>query len=228
MRWLPLSLRLAARRLARAPLFTLTAAITLTLGIGANTAVFSVVRGVLLRPLPFPSPERLVRLWGTQPERDVMRGNVSPLDFLDWAEEARTLTTLAAWTTPELPLTGEGEPERVPVAQATSSLWTLTGARAAVGRLYTTAEDRPGAARVAVLAYALWERRYGGDPAILGRTVRVAGDAYRVVGVAEPGFTGPVDGEGQAPALWVPLRIDPTTMGGVATGSPRPAGSRRG
>ncbi len=182
-------LRHALRRLAARPAFALVAVATLALGSGVTTALFSVARGVLLRPLPFERPGRLVMLWETAPERDVDRRPVAPARFRAWREQASSFTSLAGFEPWVLfNLSGkEAAPETVQAVPVTSGFFSLLGARAALGRTFAP-EEIAGDAHVAILSHALWRRRFGGDPAVLGRALSLDGEAYRVVGVMPAGF----------------------------------------
>ena len=160
-------LRFGARMLMKRPGFALTALLTLALGIGANTAVFSVVNGVLLRALPYYEPERLVMVWADHPIMQAQVGlpdfPVTAADFVDWRNQNQVFERMAAMRTSRMSLTGNGEPESVVGLRASASLFPLIGARLAVGRAFLTEEDRAGAERV-VLSHGLWQRRYGAKP----------------------------------------------------------------
>ncbi|HVE78695.1 MAG TPA: ABC transporter permease [Gemmatimonadaceae bacterium] len=194
----------AIRQLAKSPVFTAVAVVTLALGIGANTAIFSIVNGVLLRPLPYADPGRLVRVWpAVGPEQNAF----SVLNFLDWREQAtRSFSGMAAATGQTLNLTGEGEPERLRGAQVTANMFDVLGTRAVVGRTFVAGDDAAGAGRVAVLSTELWRRRFGGDSRVVGRTLRLNGEPFTVVGVAATGTGYPRTAE-----LWVPFRFDSVT-----------------
>ena len=192
--------RYAARQLRRSPAFALVAVLTLALGIGATTAIFSVVHGVLLRPLPYRAPERLVRIFSFS---DHGRGSVSPLDFADWRDQARSFEGIAAISDVTLTLTARGaEPERLDGASVSANLFSVLGVRPTVGRAFAPGEDAPGAARVAVLSEELWRRRFGADPAVPGRTVLLDGESYTVVGVLPRGTGYPADAD-----VWTPIDL---------------------
>ncbi|HZI14657.1 MAG TPA: ABC transporter permease, partial [Myxococcus sp.] len=194
-------LRYALRTLGRQWLFTVTAVLTLALGIGANTATFSLVDAVLLRPLPYAVPEQLVVVWGEHP--NVHRETASLPDFNDWRAGGSAFSELAALAFTSLNLSGDGEPERVPAVRATSNFFTLFGVAPVLGRGFLPEEERQGAAPVVVLGHGLWQRRFGGRADVLGRTVTVDGLPTTVVGVAAPGFHVLADAE-----AWVPLTTD--------------------
>jgi predicted permease len=190
----------ALRRLRQAPGFTLIAVATLALGIGANSAIFSVVNAVLLKPLPFEEPDRLVRVSQT------WKGNsavYSPANFLDTAGAASSFESLAAHDGGGFTLTEGGAPARVDGATVSASFFEVLRARPVLGRGFLAEENEPGKHRVAVLGHALWRARFGGDPGIIGRTIQIDRESYEVVGVAPPGFAYPVGSE-----LWTPLQYD--------------------
>jgi putative ABC transport system permease protein len=192
----------ALRQMWKAPVFTLIAVLTLALGIGATTAIFSVVDAVVLRPLPFPEPDRLMRLWEKNPQTDQF--SVSDPNFLDWRQANRSFVDMAAirFTTPSL--VGDGEPVRLTAAAVTASLFPVLGAKPALGRTFLPEEDRPGGAtQVAVLSHRLWQSRFGADPGIVGRSLRLEGRSYTVIGVMPAGFAFPAWAE-----LWIPLAPD--------------------
>ncbi len=194
-------LRYGVRALRRSPMFAAVAILTLALGIGANTAIFSVVDAVLLRPLPFHQPERLVNLWGSYPASG--RTSTSLPDFRDWRAQLTTLRDVSAFTGTAYNLTGRGEPERVQGVAATATFFRTFGAKPALGRFFADGEDRDNAERVVVLGHGLWMRHFGGRPNVLGETVTLNGVARTVVGVAPEGFR-----VGGAAELWVPFNLD--------------------
>jgi putative ABC transport system permease protein len=179
-------LRYGARMLTKSPGFTTAVVLTLALGIGANTAIFSVVRSVLLKALPYPEPERLVVL----DEFHVRNGpqSVSWMDFLDWREQTGEFEALAAYCQAPFSLTGRGEPMLLSAGEVSAPFFSLLGAKPLLGRTFTPDEDRAGAARTTVLGYELWRDRFDSNPAVIGQTVVLSGAAYTVVGVMPPGF----------------------------------------
>ena len=179
-------LRYGLRAMRRAPGFAAAAVLTLALGIGANTAVFSVVNGVLLKSLPYPEPERLVALTETSKETRVMA--VAYPDYLDWRAAQGVFENLAARMPAGGVLTGDGEPERVTGRLVTASFFKTLGVSPAAGRFFTDEEDRPGAERVMVLSHGLWRSRFGEDPRVVGRGVTYNGESWTVVGVAPAGL----------------------------------------
>ncbi|HET7294025.1 MAG TPA: ABC transporter permease [Vicinamibacteria bacterium] len=203
-------LRHAARGLVRAPGFAGVAILTLALGIGANTAVFSLVQGLLLRPLPYPEAERLVQVFQTEPDNP--KRPVAPANFLDWRRDSRSFDGLAAFTVRRRNLLGE-VPEQVEVASVSASFLRVLGLRPGLGRDFG-AEDRPEA----VLGHALWQRAFGGDPGVLGRTLRLDESAYEIVGVLPAGPAFPVEAQvltrapRDIPEVGVPIEVDVTQL----------------
>ncbi len=196
-------LRFGLRMLLKNPGFTLIATLTLALGIGANTAIFSVVNALMLRPLSYPHPERLV--WVDEASKTRPNNLVFGAHFLDWREQCQTLEGIAAYSNWERTLTGAGEPERVVCGEATENFFPLLGAQSfAGGRNFTAAEDKPGAERVVILSHELWQRRYNGDPDVVGRSVALDEESYTIIGVLPADFRyfRPFD-------LWTPLKLNP-------------------
>src|SRR5574338_644844 len=198
-------LRPVLRRLGRTPGFTAVSIITLGLGIGGTTAAFSVVNAVLLRPLPYHDPERLVQLWHTAPGIGIPQVEQSDASYIQYHDKAtRSFQSVASYQSSSASLTGGQEPERVAAANVTASFFPTLGISATLGRVFNEDEDRRGAPRVVVLSDALWRRRYGGDPAIIGTTIQVDGVAHEVTGVMPASFHFP-DATTQ---LWRPMGID--------------------
>ncbi len=194
-------IRYALRSLRHHPVFTLTAVLTLALGIGANTAIFSAVNSVLLRPLPYPEPDRLVTIWGFHPS--IGRESASLPDFLDWRRDARSFSGMMAWANTQFTVTGTGEPEVVNGALVTVNYFRVLGARVPVGRDFRQEEERSGAGRVAVLSDGYWQREFGGRADAIGRRIILGGQPYTIVGVGAvgPALPDPVD-------VWAPLTTD--------------------
>jgi putative ABC transport system permease protein len=182
-------LRFALRLLWRHRAFTVVAACTLALGIGANTAVFSLVNAVLLRPLPYHQADRLAVIWEHRLDSERPTNVVSPANFLRWQERSRTFSRMAAIAESSATLTGAGEPEELSGQSVNANLFPLLGVRAAVGRTFVQDEDRPGHDAVVLLSDRLWRRRFNADPAIVGRGITLGGDSLTVVGVMPPGFS---------------------------------------
>ena len=204
--------RQALRRLAAAPGFCAVVLATLAVGIGANLAIFGVVDRLLLRPLPYPGGERVVMLWGTEPADPARRGQVSWPDVHDWRSAARAFEAVAAFDDAHLVVAGGGEPERLPAAMVSHEFFRVLGVAPAIGRAFSSDEDRPGANAVVILSDALWRRRYAADPAIVGRTIPVSGAPHEVVGVLPASFEPPPASVMEAPELYKPLgrAYDPT------------------
>src|ERR1700684_765790 len=178
-------LRYGLRTLRKNPGFTAIAVLTLALGIGANTAIFSVVNGVLLRPLPFRHPSRLV-LIAEKSSFPVI--STSRENYLDWRDQSHSFEAMEATRSGSITLTGAGEPERLNVRMATAELFPMLGINAQVGRTFLAEEDRAGGTPVALLSYGLWQRRFGGSPDIIGKTINLDLQPYTVVGILPNGF----------------------------------------
>jgi putative ABC transport system permease protein len=176
-------LRHALRGMRRQPGAAFIIVLTLALAIGANTAVFSAVHAVLIRPLPYSQPENLVMLWEKRPAEGVMNNSVSPADYLDWARLNKSFTSIAAYSESSVDLTGEGEPEKIFGASVSVPFFDVFGVRALHGRTFAAGEDIVGRHRVVVLAHALWRQRFGADPAIVSRTIMLSGIPHQVIGV---------------------------------------------
>src|ERR1700745_367340 len=205
-------LRRALRALAAAPAFTATAILSLAIGIGANTAIFSIVDGLLLRPLPYADPQRLVILWNRSPGLNITEDWFSTAQYFDIKNGHHGLEQVAIAIGGNYNLTGSGEPERVGTIRVSSSLLSLLGQRAAIGRIFVPDEDRPGRNATAILSYGTSARRFGFDPRVLGRTIILNGLPYEVVGVMPRSFSLPrevmptLDGAEQAEIL-LPLPL---------------------
>ena len=196
-------LRHAIRAMSRQPVTSLIIVLTLALAIGANTAVFSAVHTVLIRPLPYPQPENLVMLWEKREAEGNMKNPVSPADYLDWARLATSFTGMAAYTDTAADLTGEGEPEKVQAAGVSVPYFDVFGIRALHGRTFQPGEDILGRHRVVLLSHALWRQRFGGDPTVVGRSILLNGGPYQVIGVLPASAVLP-NTEAQ---LFVPLAL---------------------
>src|SRR6267378_4228242 len=189
-------IRYGVRSLLKRPGFTTIAVIALALGIGANTAIFSLVNAVLLRPLPFAEPDRLVWMWGNI-RTGSNRASVSPLDFLDYRAQTTRFEEFAASIGVPIPLnlTGNGEPERLTAAGVTGNYFQALGVKPALGRTFLLENESPGRDQVAVLSYGLWQKRFGGDPAIVNKTVTLDGKPCEVIGVMPRDFSFPLSAE---------------------------------
>ncbi|HEY1339660.1 MAG TPA: ABC transporter permease [Bryobacteraceae bacterium] len=184
-------LRYAWRTLRRTPGYTITAIVALALGIGANTAIFSVFNALLLRSLPYRDPQSLVMLWEDLSQMGFPRNTPSAGSYNDWATKIPAFDGVAAADTYDVNLTGEGEPENVGAAAVTGNTFTVFGVGAYAGRVFTPDEDRPGANRVVVLSYRLWQRRFGGERSIVGTEINLNGANHKVIGVMPPRFQFP-------------------------------------
>jgi putative ABC transport system permease protein len=199
-------LHYGARMLVKQPGFTLIAVLTLALGIGANTAIFSVVNAVLLCPLPYQTPDQLVVLWETHPQTMLRneRSNVSPANFIDWRDQSRVFEQVAALDGQRgFNLTTGGEPERIQGARVTASLFSLLGVRPCLGRSFLPEEDQAGQSRVILLSHGLWQRRFGSDPGVIGKTLSLNLSSFTVVGVMPREFNFPEEVE-----FWTPMAFN--------------------
>jgi putative ABC transport system permease protein len=211
--------RQSVRALLRAPAFSLVAVATLALGIGATAAIFAVLDGVVLRPLPYPAPDRLVSIAHPVSGTTVTAGRwgVSPGGYFFFRREAHTLAESGIYTTAFMSVQAADGSARVSAAQITSSLFSVLGSRAAVGRLLSAQDDVPNSATVAVLGYGFWQRGFGGDRSIVGKTINIEGHAVQVVGIAAKdvnlpmpsAFDSQADVSGFSVDVWVPLQLDP-------------------
>ncbi len=207
MRHLLQDFRHGVRLMRRSPGFTLAAVGTLALGIGANTAIFSMVNVMALKPLPYREPDRVAFVLGWNTERQSMRFNLSLADYADLRQQTQTLEDLAAYSYWSAIFTGGDAPERVQAYRVTANTFTLLGVPAAIGRTFTRTEGLPGGPKTIVISHGLWQRRFGGSGSIVGRLVQVDGQPYTVIGVMPRGFEFPVfNFKGD---LWAPLEFDP-------------------
>ncbi len=196
-------LRFGLRMLQKNPGFTAVAVLTLSLGIGANTAIFSVVSAILLRPLPFPDPGRLMVVWHTPPQRifpDVSRFVVSPANYLDWRSQNHVFDQMAAIGFRSLNLTGLGQPESVTAVAVSADFFSVLRVRPSAGRGFIADDDRPGRGNVVVVSHAFWQSHFGANENILGKTIKLDEQSYVVIGVMPPKFAFPSRAQ-----LWMPL-----------------------
>jgi putative ABC transport system permease protein len=194
------------RSLAAQPGYSIVVILTLAVAIGINSAIFSLVDGVLLRPLDFPDPGRLVVVWESNPQAGQPQSETSGATYLDWRQQARTLTNLGAFRHRGFTLTGAGEPERIASVEASPALFRVLGVPPVVGRVFSDEEELPGHERLAILSYGGWQRRFGGRLNVTEQTLQLDGQTFEVVGVMPKGFQfppGDLDVE-----VWSPLTLD--------------------
>ncbi len=198
------------RSIRKSPGFAAVAIATLALGIGANTAIFSIMDAVLLRPLPYPQPERLVRVWQNEPKMSERRLGTAPPEFVAYRERTRVFSSVAGYRGTNFDVTNPDHPEEIPACEATASLFSTVGIAPLIGRAFTRQEELPDAAKVVVLSYQYWMRRYTGDPHVLGTVIRLNERPYEILGVMPRGFTFPSTEAtpGAPPDLWVPLSFN--------------------
>ena len=199
-------LRYGWRMLRRSPGFTTVAVLTLAIGIGANASIFSIINTVLLRPLPFPDPNRIVLVWDTDPHRNITRSTASVAEFLDWQEQNHVFEELSAWRTWFYNLTGTGEPEQVWGVHSSGNFFRLLGVAPALGRDFRPEEERPGHEQVVIVSYGLWQRHYGGDQGIVGKSILIDDKPFTVIGVLPKDFT--LWGNSRQLDLWMPFAFD--------------------
>ncbi len=212
-------IRFGLRMLIKSPSVSIIATVALALGIGANTAIFSVVNAVLLRPLPFPNPESLVSLFETDSQRGYVRGSHSYPNFFDLRSQNTTFERVAAYHSSDYIMTGRGEPARLQGAVVTADLLQLLGVSPALGRTFLAGEDKPTeTGRVAILSHALFQKRFNGDPSLINQAITLDGISFTVIGVMPPGFEFPIQND--PVELW-------TTIAGDASGK-TPVTNQRG
>jgi predicted permease len=194
-------LRYGVRMLSKNPGFTVVAVLALALGIGANSAIFSVVNTVLLRPLPYQDPDRLVMVWEDRSKNGFPRDTPAVANYIDWRDQNQVFEGMAAIATQSFNLTGAGDPERIEGRRVSANLFALLGVRPQLGRAFLPEEDRAGGNRVVVMSHALWQRRFGSDANIIGKPLTLNGESHTVVGVMPPGFQFPSRDD----ELWAPI-----------------------
>lgn len=204
-------IRYAFRMMFRNPGFTFVALITLALGIGANTAIFSLVNGLLLRPLPYGNPDRIVMVWQDYRERTGRDKEwTSPDTFFDWRDQNHSLESISvldAW----LPTILAGEPEQIPGATVTYNIFSVLGVSPAIGRTFVAEEDKPNGRKVVILSDGLWKRRFAADRNVIGKDILINGEKYSVIGVMPPKFEFPMEPAAQ---IWTPMQVDATNSCG--------------
>jgi putative ABC transport system permease protein len=206
--------RCGLRMLRKNTGFALVAVLTLALGIGANTAIFSVIHAVLLRPLPFDQPDRIVVVLESNPSKGFPQFSVSPPNYMDWRKEASAFQYMSSVSRGHFSYTGGAEPELLSGANVAASFFFVLGAEPALGRVFLPEDDVVGKAGVVVLSYGLWERRFGSDPQVIGKSLILDGRPYRVVGVMQRGFQFP-----RGVDVWLPSEFDERSLGPGARGA---------
>ena len=202
-------IRYGIRTLAKNPSFTAVAVLTLALGIGANTVIFSAVNAVLVRPLPYKDADRLVMLWSTKP-KEGWRGQASPLDFVTWRAGSRSFRSMAAIRPCSAILTGRGEPVELMGGRISAAFFETLGIAPQLGTTFAAAEFGSGAERVVLIANGFWQERFGSDPRVIGQSIRLNDEMYTVVGVM-PGQLRATLIEG-GPRVWIPLIPSPADL----------------
>ncbi|HEX6732132.1 MAG TPA: ABC transporter permease, partial [Pyrinomonadaceae bacterium] len=198
--------RSGVRALVHSPVFTAVTVLSLALGIGANTAIFSVVNGLLLRPLPYPEPEQIVDVWHTPPQQSfpgLDRFSVSPANYLDWKAQSSSFEQMAVYSDTGLSLSTDNDPLPLIGATVSSDFFSVLRTNAMQGRIFTADEERPGHDQVVVIGHALWQRAFGANPNIIGQTLTINSRSFTVIGIMPAGFEFPREAE-----LWVPLAWD--------------------
>jgi putative ABC transport system permease protein len=205
-------LRYALRQLVKAPSFTIVAILTLALGIGACTAIFSVVNVVLLRPLDYPQPDRIVNIRETNLPQ-FPEFSVSPPNYIDWEKQTKSYEYLAAYSGARVNLTGDGEPQQLLGVKATAHYFDVFGVKPVLGRMLLPEEDAQGKNHVVVLSYPFWQRVFGGAYDVVGRAIQLNGEPYTVVGIAPAGF-----GQASKVDAWMPMAFKPDETANDARG----------
>ena len=208
-------LKQVLRRLGRAPMFTIVTLITLAAGIGANTAVFSVLEGVLLKPLPYPHPDRLVGVWHTAPGLNIPEVNMAPCTYFIYREQSRTFQDVGIYQGDSFSVTGLAEPEQVRALDVTDGILPILGIPPMLGRWFNNADNKPGSPDTVMLTYGYWRRKFGGDRSVIGRNITLDGKPHQIIGVMPQAFHF-LDWED--PALILPIQLDrnKTFLGGFS------------
>jgi len=210
--------RFGLRMLRKNPSFTIVAVLALALGIGANTAMFSVIEAVLLRPLPYRNAEEIVRVSSTWDRNGTLTSYTSsPPDFFDWRDQNRSFSSIFAYRTTEFALTGLGEAQRVPAVMATAGLFSTLQAEPMLGREFTVEENRKGADHVVILSHALWQSAFAGAPDAVGKTIQLDSESYTIIGVMPADFRFPLSSSD----AYVPIGFDASRPSRPTTISPQ-------
>jgi len=181
-------IRYVFRTLLRSPMFTIVTVVTIAIGIGANAAIFSVINGVLLKPLPYPEADRLIAVWETSPVLDLKEMELSPGDYFTFREENRTFERFGLWDNDRVSVTGLDAPEQVPALNVTADTLSALGVRPALGRWFSETDDAPQSPETVILSYGYWQRKFGGAPSAIGRSMRIDGHGCEIIGVMPAGF----------------------------------------
>src|SRR5690242_1223317 len=209
----------SARLFVKAPGFTMAAVAALALGIAANTSIFSVVNTVLLKPFAYREPGRIVMLQNTL--GNIRSGSTAPSEFNWWREQTRGIEDISAYDFDVANWTGETIPEQIPISHVSADFFRLCGTNAVIGRTFTAADDLPNAPKTVVLAYAFWQRRFGGDPRVMGKRMTLSGERYEIIGVVDAQLeesqmaersllSGDIEIDA-APDVYLPFQIDPNS-----------------
>jgi predicted permease len=198
-------LRQVIRRFARTPMFTAITLLTLAISIGANTAIFSVLEGVLLKPLPYPHPEQLIGVWLTAPGLDIKQLGLSPSTYFICREQSSTFQDIGIYDSNSANLTGVGDPERVSGLDVTDGTLPILGVQPSLGRMFTRDDDSLSAADTVILSYGYWRSKFGGDPATVGRNIMINGKLHQVIGILPKGFHFLDRGD---PSIYLPMKWD--------------------
>jgi putative ABC transport system permease protein len=196
------------RILGRKPGFTITAVITLALGIGVNSAIFSAINAILLRPLPYKEPERLVQIWERNLKSESLTNSVSPLNFLDWQKQSQSFEEMAGYNIWLPTLMDDSRPEEIPGSTVTANFFDTLGVAPALGRGFLPEEEQRGKNRVVIISHGLWQRRFGGDPEILGKALSLGGRDFTVIGVMPSNYRHPEPFMQEKAELWTPLVLN--------------------
>src|SRR6185436_2001926 len=196
-------IRYSLRMLRKSPGFTVVAVVTLALGIGANSAIFSVVNALLLKPLPFKDPDRLVRIWGKFDHEGIPKNWISEPELIDLNQMSNSFEDIAAFQEDGANLTGNHDPVRINAAFVNAGLFPLLGINAKLGRTFSDDEDQPGRNKVALLSHRVWQSRYGSSAGVIGESIGINGENHTVIGVMPEGFQFPGKDD-----VWIPLAIN--------------------
>src|SRR5437867_3948335 len=169
-------------------MFTVVTILTIAIGVGANSVIFSVIRGVLLKPLPYPDPDALISIWQTAPNINLKELDLSPSDYFIFREQNRSFTGLGAWNGGTASITGQDKPEEVRSFWITEETLGVLGIAPFLGRTFTARDTQPGSPAMVILTHAYWQRKFGGDPTAVGRRLLIGGDAHEIIGIMPAGF----------------------------------------